>query len=103
MNVIETNDITLNYVRTLRHWRYNWENMKNEIMELGLDEKFWRKFQMYFLYCEVGFQIKHINNYQIAFKKEASHQTQNEKSYITWDPLTHVSFFIKFKYLIKNN
>ncbi|HET8710173.1 MAG TPA: cyclopropane-fatty-acyl-phospholipid synthase family protein [Spongiibacteraceae bacterium] len=45
----------LDYARTLREWRNNFEQQWQNISKLGFDEKFRRLWRLYLCYCEAGF------------------------------------------------
>ena len=63
-------DIGEDYAVTLRRWREAWESKKDEILQLGYSEKFWRKYRFYFVYCEGGFDAKYIHTYQVTWVKD---------------------------------
>jgi len=62
-------NIGIHYARTLRKWRekfdFNWENIQN----LGFDEKFKRKWDYYFSYCEAGFNARYIADLQLVLTR----------------------------------
>ena len=38
-------DIGSHYAVTLREWRKVWEQRKEEVLELGYSDRFWRKYR----------------------------------------------------------
>ncbi|XP_060671387.1 uncharacterized protein LOC107422769 [Ziziphus jujuba] len=54
---------------TLRLWRKNFLENQSEIVDLGFDEKFIRKWEYYFDYCAAGFKTQTLNNYQMVFSR----------------------------------
>lgn len=69
MAMADFTDIGRDYALTLREWRSCWEAKKNDLIELGYSEQFWRKYRIYFAYCEAGFDCGYILTYQVTFKK----------------------------------
>lgn len=69
MAMTDFTDIGCDYAITLRQWRSSWEKRRAEIQKLGYSDQFWRKYRMYFAYCEAGFDCRYILTYQISFKK----------------------------------
>jgi cyclopropane-fatty-acyl-phospholipid synthase len=63
-------DIGPDYAVTLRAWRKTWEEKKADVLNLGYSEKFWRKYQFYFAYCEGGFDAKYIHTFQMTWVKD---------------------------------
>ena len=64
-----TQDIGPHYAVTLREWRKQWEENKEHIIKIGYSERFWRKYQFYFAYCEAGFDFRYIHDFHLTFKK----------------------------------
>jgi len=62
-------DIGLHYARTLSVWRKRFITHSDEILELGFDEVFIRKWLFYFSYCEGGFLEKSISDVHIHITK----------------------------------
>lgn len=58
-----------NYYQTLRTWRDNLMDNKDEILALGFDDNFIRTWEYYFLYCAAGFKTRTIENYQVVFSR----------------------------------
>jgi len=57
------------YARTLRDWRTNVSRNESEIRRLGFDDRFFRKWNYYLTYCEVGFEHRYINDQQLLFAR----------------------------------
>ncbi|MEI7498142.1 MAG: cyclopropane-fatty-acyl-phospholipid synthase family protein [Candidatus Falkowbacteria bacterium] len=70
LNITHLDSIGQDYAKTLHIWRNNFINKKKEILSLGFDEEFFYKWLYYFVYCEVGFETKYIDNYQVFIHKE---------------------------------
>ena len=69
MRLEQVEDITSNYVQTLRHWRANFEANLGRLVELGYDERFQRIWRLYLSYCEAGFAERRIGDVQILLTK----------------------------------
>ena len=59
------------YVRTLDTWRKTLLNRRGEILDLGYDEAFLRKWEYYFAYCRAGFATRNIDLAQLVLVKPA--------------------------------
>lgn len=68
--IVTINSIGQDYARTLFSWRENFVAHKEDIMHLGFNEEFYRKWLYYFVYCEVGFETNYIDDIQILIKKD---------------------------------
>jgi cyclopropane-fatty-acyl-phospholipid synthase len=64
LQALSVEDITADYVRTLRHWRESFLRHERE-----LDERFRRLWTLYLAYCEAGFAERRIQDVQIALAK----------------------------------
>ena len=62
-------DISESYVKTLLAWREKFHLKKEEILSLGFDEAFWRKWDYYLTSCAVGFDTKYIADVQLSIEK----------------------------------
>jgi cyclopropane-fatty-acyl-phospholipid synthase len=69
MFVADVEDISSHYVRTLRHWRANFEHNVDALVSLGYDERFRRIWVLYLAYCEAGFAEQRIGDLQILLRK----------------------------------
>lgn len=59
----------LDYAKTLRLWRENFESVVNDVRAQGFDEAFIRLWRFYFCYCEAGFLTKRTDVYQALVSK----------------------------------
>jgi cyclopropane-fatty-acyl-phospholipid synthase len=57
------------YARTIRLWDQKLLERSAEILALGFDQDFLRMWHYYFCYCEAGFDLGHIDDYQITLIK----------------------------------
>lgn len=57
------------YATTLAYWRENFLKKRDDLLHLGYDQAFQRKWLYYFHYCEAGFLEQVIDNYQILIEK----------------------------------
>jgi cyclopropane-fatty-acyl-phospholipid synthase len=69
LGITRLDDIGLHYARTLRLWREALLASRGEIMVLGFDETFLRKWEYYFSYCEAGFLCRTVRNYQMRLSR----------------------------------
>ena len=66
LRMVDLEDITPHYARTLRAWRSNVERERERLAELGYDERFRRLWRLYLSYCEGGFAERRIGTVQIV-------------------------------------
>ncbi len=64
-------DIGLHYGETLRRWRKNLTDARNDLDALGLDERFVRLWEFYFSYCEAAFEERYLRDVQLLFTAPA--------------------------------
>ena len=57
------------YARTLNCWRQTLLDKRQQILELGYDENFLRKWDYYFAYCQAGFNARVIDLTQLVLEK----------------------------------
>jgi len=57
------------YATTLQHWRNNLLEKKELILQLGFTERFLKKWDYYFVYCEAGFLTRTLSDLQIVFTR----------------------------------
>jgi cyclopropane-fatty-acyl-phospholipid synthase len=69
LNITQMEDIGLHYARTLELWRLAFMSRSAEVMELGFDSAFLRKWEYYFSYCEAGFRSRTVRNYQFLLSR----------------------------------
>jgi cyclopropane-fatty-acyl-phospholipid synthase len=69
MRILDVEDLTAGYPRTLRHWRENWLAAAGEAARLGADRGFRRLFELYFAWSEGSFLERRIHDVQVLFAK----------------------------------
>jgi cyclopropane-fatty-acyl-phospholipid synthase len=69
LNLLDYEDMTPFYARTLQEWRIAFRAALPEIRKLGYDEGFIRKWFYYLCYCEAAFGTRHIAVAQIVFTR----------------------------------
>lgn len=62
-------DITPNYVLTLRRWRERFFENLGAVRKLGYSETFVRMWEYYLCYCEAGFDERYLGDVQILLTK----------------------------------
>lgn len=62
----------LEYGKTLRSWRENFEKNHKQVLSLGFDNTFIRKWRYYLIFCETGFDLRMINDVQIVISRSAN-------------------------------
>lgn len=73
--------VGIDYAKTLREWRrrfaLNEDKIRAEVSTFGdgFDNRFCRQWHYYFAYCEAGFQVGHIDDWQICLKKASDLHT----------------------------
>lgn len=70
--MVDSEDITLHYARTLEIWRKDFENVLPQVRELGFSDPFIRIWVFYLVYCEAGFLENLIGDFQFIFAKPDS-------------------------------
>ncbi len=70
--MVDSEDITLHYARTLELWRKDFENVLPQVRELGFSDPFIRIWIFYLVYCEAGFLENLIGDFQFIFAKPDS-------------------------------
>ena len=70
--MVDSEDITLHYARTLKIWRKDFENVLPQVRELGFSDPFIRIWVFYLVYCEAGFLENLIGDFQFIFAKPDS-------------------------------
>ena len=70
--MVDSEDITLHYARTLEIWRKDFENVLPQVRELGFSDHFRRIWVFYLVYCEAGFLENLIGDFQFIFAKPDS-------------------------------
>ncbi len=62
-------DLAPHYVKTLRTWRANLKTRAVDVRRLGFDERFERKWEYYFSYCEAAFAMRNIAVLQMVYTR----------------------------------
>lgn len=65
----DLSDLGNSYAHTLKIWRDNFNSKLAEIRALGFDEKFIRKWNYYFSYCEAAFAMRNISVVQAIYTR----------------------------------
>ncbi len=71
LQLVHLQDLTANYVPTLRRWREAFLAHAAELAGLGYDEAFQRLWTLYLAYCEAGFAERRICDVQLVLAKPA--------------------------------
>jgi cyclopropane-fatty-acyl-phospholipid synthase len=71
LQLVHLQDLTANYVPTLRRWRERFLADAEELAALGYDETFQRLWTLYLAYCEAGFAERRICDVQLVLAKPA--------------------------------
>ncbi|TGD74802.1 class I SAM-dependent methyltransferase [Mangrovimicrobium sediminis] len=69
MQIVNLRDITLDYARTLEHWRERFLAAREQVRGMGFDEVFLRMWEFYLCYCEGGFRERIISTVQLTMAK----------------------------------
>lgn len=64
-DILNLEDIGQHYARTLNLWDKRVLQNKAKISQFGFDERFFRLWHYYMKYCEIGFKLETVHNYQI--------------------------------------
>lgn len=57
----ELDDFGVDYARTLGLWRQRFQARREEVLALGFDDRFMRKWAYYLSYCEAAFALRNIS------------------------------------------
>jgi cyclopropane-fatty-acyl-phospholipid synthase len=68
---VHEDDIGLHYGETLRRWRRNLTDARDDLDALGLDERFARLWEFYFSYCEAAFEERYVRDVQLLYTAPA--------------------------------
>jgi cyclopropane-fatty-acyl-phospholipid synthase len=69
LQVLDVDDLTPHYPRTLAGWRRNFLNNRDRFREAGFREEFLRMWEYYFCYCQAGFSERMIGDVQMLMLK----------------------------------
>jgi cyclopropane-fatty-acyl-phospholipid synthase len=73
MAMVDSEDITHHYARTLKIWRKDFLKVLPQVKDLGFSESFARIWNFYLVYCEAGFLENLIGDFQLVFAKPGAH------------------------------
>ncbi len=76
LTLVEVEDITQHYAKTVKYWRKDFIKALPEIRSLGFSESFIRVWEFYLVYCEAGFLENLIGDFQFVFAKPDSKDIQ---------------------------
>jgi cyclopropane-fatty-acyl-phospholipid synthase len=65
---LDEREFGTDYAETLRRWMFNFFARLDRVKELGFDDRFIRKWQYYFAYCEAGFDTGLIHVRQLLYQ-----------------------------------
>lgn len=71
LQLLDVEDFSAHYAETLRRWRVRFDERIDEVLALGLDDRFCRLWRFYLAYCEAAFLERHVTVNQIVL---AGHQ-----------------------------
>ena len=69
LRLVQLEDITPHYARTLREWRRRFFANIEKVRALGFSDTFIRMWEYYLCYCEGGFAERYIGDVQIVLAK----------------------------------
>jgi cyclopropane-fatty-acyl-phospholipid synthase len=69
LRLVQLEDITPHYARTLREWRRRFFANIEKVRALGFSDTFVRMWEYYLCYCEGGFAERYIGDVQMLFTK----------------------------------
>jgi cyclopropane-fatty-acyl-phospholipid synthase len=69
LNLLDYEDMTPYYARTLLEWRKNFLTVLPKVKAQGYDAAFIRKWLYYLCYCEAGFGTRHISVAQAVYTR----------------------------------
>lgn len=72
LELVEQSCFGKSYQHTLAEWRHRFHSNWNHISNLGFDDRFRRKWDYYFRYCEIGFNydLVDVGLYKFAKKRD---------------------------------
>ncbi len=69
LRVVDEFGFGLDYAETCRRWRESFPARREEVLQLGFDERFIRVWEFYLAYCEAGFRAGDIDVRQYTLQK----------------------------------
>ncbi len=67
LTLIDLKDLGQHYAITLNTWKKNFNDKIERVRALGFNERFIRKWNYYFSYCEAAFAMRNINVMQMVY------------------------------------
>lgn len=61
MKLVDQFEFGISYADTLKIWRKNFHSVKDQVKDMGFDDKFMRMWDLYLCYCEGAFRACRIN------------------------------------------
>jgi cyclopropane-fatty-acyl-phospholipid synthase len=80
MRILEVDDLTADYVETIRRWREAFAANEGTLAALGYDERFRRLWRLYLAYCQAGFQERRIRDFQLTLAKPGWHAARERQA-----------------------
>jgi cyclopropane-fatty-acyl-phospholipid synthase len=75
---VQTEDIGVDYARTLAEWRTRFHAARDRVRALGFDERFARMWDYYLAYCEGAFRERYISAVQVVMAKVGVREMDRE-------------------------
>ncbi len=72
LRMVHMEDFADHYAETLRRWRDAFHEQRDQVKELGFDERFIRIWDYYLCYCEGAFMERHVNVCQMWLANHGS-------------------------------
>lgn len=69
LTLVDIKDLGRHYARTLAEWRKTFNAQREGVLQLGFDDRFMRKWNYYFSYCEAAFAMRNINVMQLLYTR----------------------------------
>lgn len=69
LNLLDWEDYGPHYARTLKLWRETFDQKEEQVLALGFDPAFVRKWRYYLAYCEAAFGTRHISVVHAVFSR----------------------------------
>lgn len=69
LTMVDLKDIGLDYATTLVKWAEQFNKNIADVKKLGFDDRFIRKWNYYFSYCEAAFAMRNINVMQLIYTR----------------------------------
>ena len=69
LNLLDWEDYGPHYARTLKLWREAFDQKEEQVLALGFDRAFVRKWRYYLAYCEAAFGTRHISVVHAVFSR----------------------------------